>query len=150
MLSRRSVLAGITLTFATPLTLRAQNSPVYFAAEGAAITGYDAVSYFQNSGPVLGRPEISVMWKGATWRFSTQANREVFERNPRAYAPRFGGYCAYAMAYGELSSTDPLAWKIVDDRLYLIHSPVVEKLWLADMANYIQKAEGNWPAILYG
>lgn len=150
MLSRRSVLAGITLAIAAPLSLRAQNKPVYFAVQGAAMTGYDTVSYFGEGGPVRGRPDISVMWKGATWHFASAENREAFERNPRAYAPRFGGYCAYAMAYGELSSTDPLAWKIVDGRLYLTHSTAVEAMWLADMESYIRKAEENWPEILYG
>ncbi|MGV6805224.1 MAG: YHS domain-containing (seleno)protein [Ruegeria sp.] len=113
------------------------------------MTGYDAVSYFRDSGPMVGLPGIAVTWKGAEWHFANQENREAFERNPRAYAPRFGGYCAYAMAYAQLSSTDPMAWKIADGRLYLTHSAAVEKIWLTDMATYIRKAEANWPAILY-
>jgi len=150
MLPRRSVLAGLTFSIACPLTLRAQTAPVFYSAKGAAITGYDAVSYFRDGGPVQGQPDIAVMWKGATWRFASQENREAFELNPRAYAPRFGGYCAYAMAYGELTSTDPMAWKIVGGRLYLTHSLEIEKMWLTDTTGFIQKAEKNWPAILYG
>ncbi len=127
----------------------AQKKPVYFATEGTAIHGYDAVSYFAAEAPVPGQENIAVTWKGAQWFFATQQNRERFESNPRAYAPQFGGYCAYAMAHGALSSTDPKAWKIVDGRLYLTHSPEIERLWQGNVAENIRLAEEYWPAILY-
>ncbi len=122
---------------------------MFFSTEGGAMTGFDPVAYFTDGQPVRGLPEISVMWKGGEWHFASQGNREVFESDPRAFAPRFGGYCAYAMAHGQLSSTDPKAWKIVDGRLYLTHSPQVERIWLANMDEYIRMAEENWPDILY-
>ena len=122
---------------------------MYFSAEGAAIDGYDPVSYFESESPLLGHPEIAVMWKGAEWHFVSQENRELFESNPRAFAPQFGGYCSYAMAYGILKSTDPQAWKVVDGRLYLTHSIEIEQMWERDQAEYIHMAEENWPAILY-
>ena len=147
MISRRSLLAGMTATL-VPHVARAE-SPMYFTDGGAAIHGYDTVSYFQAGTPVRGAPEIAVMWKGATWHFASQQNREVFEANPRAFAPQFGGYCAYAVARGYLTSTDPNAWQIVDDRLYLVHSQQIERLWSRDVEGNIRSAEGNWPRVLY-
>lgn len=132
-----------------PTTLWAQKRPVFFETASGAMTGFDTVSYFRDGRPVRGKPDIVVMWKGAAWHFVSQENREAFESNPRAFAPRFGGYCAFAMAHGQLSSTDPTAWKIVDGRLYLTHSPEIERVWEANMAEYIRKAEANWPDILY-
>lgn len=111
--------------------------------------GFDPVSYFAGNTPKLGQPEIAVMWKGAEWHFSSHENREQFESNPRAYAPQFGGYCSYAMAYGVLKSTDPKAWQVVEGKLYLTHSAEIEQMWRQDRAEYIQMAEENWPVILY-
>ncbi|WP_255611718.1 YHS domain-containing (seleno)protein [Ruegeria sp. SCSIO 43209] len=122
---------------------------MFYVDDGMAVSGYDAVSYFKAGAPELGQPDIALMWKGAIWRFASEENRDRFERNPRAYAPQFGGYCAYAMAKGLLSSTDPMAWQIVDGRLYLTHSEAIERIWERDVTNYIREAEGHWPAVLY-
>jgi len=113
------------------------------------MAGYDAVSYFNGGVPVRGLPEYAVVWKGAEWHFASAENRDAFERDPRAFAPQFGGYCAYAMAQGELSSTDPTLWDVVDGRLYLIHSPEIDDMWHEDQAEYIRMAEDHWPVVLY-
>lgn len=36
----------------------------------------------------------------------------MFEANPEAYAPQYGGYCAYAVSKGDTATTDPEAWTI--------------------------------------
>ncbi len=148
MLNRRSLIAGMTASIAAP-TAWAQEKPVFYANDGTAIQGYDTVSYFVDGSPVPGKPDIAVKWKGAMWHFASQKNREAFESNPRAFAPQFGGYCAYAMAQGFLSKTDPNTWLIVEDRLYLIHSQQIERIWHKNLAENIQRAEENWPRVLY-
>ncbi len=148
MLRRRSIFGAIFALALAP-AVQAQDKPVYFATEGAAMAGYDPVSYFDSDVPIQGQPTIAVMWKGAEWHFASQENRERFESNPRAYAPQFGGYCSYAMAKGVLKSTDPMAWQVVDGRLYLTHSPEIEQIWQQDRSEYIQMAEQNWPVVLY-
>ncbi len=89
------------------------------------------------------------MWKAAYWHFSSHENREIFEANPRAFAPQFGGYCAYAVARGYLTDTDPDTWQIVEDKLYLVHSPEVARLWQEDIPGNIALAERNWPRVLF-
>ncbi|CUH50227.1 YHS domain-containing (seleno)protein [Ruegeria atlantica] len=127
----------------------AQDMPVFYEADGAVMAGYDPVSYFLEETPVRGLPEYSVIWKGAEWHFASAENRDLFESNPRAFSPQFGGYCAYAMAQGILKSTDPMLWDMVEGRLYLTHSPEIEQLWRGDRAEYIHMAEENWPVVLY-
>ncbi|TMV07892.1 YHS domain protein [Ruegeria sediminis] len=146
MLSRRILLAGLTAFLAAPAAHA--ETPVFYVNHGAAIGGYDTVSYFRSGGPIPGRPEYAVMWKGAVWQFASQDNRELFEANPRAYAPQFGGYCAYAVGRGYLATTDPEAWRIVDGKLYLTHSPDVARLWRQDIPGNIVLAEQNWPGVL--
>ncbi|AAV94451.1 twin-arginine translocation pathway signal sequence domain protein, putative [Ruegeria pomeroyi DSS-3] len=148
MLNRRTLLSGLAgaLT-ASALPLWAE-TPVFYADDGAAIRGYDTVAYFTQGAPVQGAPAIAVMWKGAVWHFASHENRAAFEANPRAFAPQFGGYCAYAVARGYTTDTDPTAWRIVDGELFLIHSPEVARLWAEDIAGNIAGARRNWPSVL--
>ncbi|SMO66398.1 hypothetical protein SAMN06265380_104219 [Ruegeria faecimaris] len=149
MTMNRRFLFGAIAACVIALPAFAQDLPVFYRTDGAAMAGYDAVSYFNGETPVRGQPEYAVMWKGAEWHFATAENRDAFEMNPRAYAPQFGGYCAFAMAQGELVSTDPTIWQVIDGRLYLTHSPEIERIWQTDTAAYIREAEAHWPSVLY-
>ena len=148
MLSRRTFLTALTCSAFAPVAY-AQPQSVFYAVDGAAVSGYDPVSYFKTSGPAAGRSQIALTWKGVVWQFASEENRDRFERNPRAFAPQYGGYCAYAMAQGKLLSSDPRAWKIFDNKLYLTHSAAVEQIWQQNISGYIRQADKNWPGVLY-
>jgi len=128
-------------------TSLAQKPPVYSTSAGA-IKGYDPVAYFEEGKPVKGSDEITYEWNGATWHFSTSEHKNAFEENPEKYAPQFGGYCAYAVSKGSTAKIEPDAWKIVDGKLYLNYDQGIKKRWEADQANYIEKANANWPEVL--
>lgn len=146
MLSRRLFFSGL---IAIPLAGAAlADQPMIHARDGAAIGGYDPVAYFTEGKPVQGRADQAIMWKGAEWRFATAANREAFEANPRAYAPKYGGYCAYAMSKGYVAPTDPAAWHIEDGQLYLNYSLNVRDIWSSDIPGNIRRADANWPGAL--
>ena len=115
---------------------------------GTAIEGYDPVAYFTQGMPVEGSDAYTHDWRGATWKFSSQENLELFKSDPEAYAPQYGGYCAYAVAKGSTASIDPEAWAIVDGKLYLNYSQSVQQTWQADRDTYLQQSEANWPSIL--
>ena len=151
MLSRRVFLfaaaaaipvAGLTLQPALAAT------PETFASDGVAINGYDPVAYFTDSKPVEGDAAHTHDYKGATWRFSSAANRETFAADPAAYAPQYGGYCAYAVSKGATATTQPDAWSIVDGKLYLNFSTTVRGIWKQDIPGNIAKADANWPDVL--
>jgi YHS domain-containing protein len=150
MTSRRSILAALG---AVPLAFglyrpAAAASPEIYAEEGIAIDGTDPVAYFNESRPVAGSPDHEVMWRGATWRFVSEANRTAFEADPEAYVPQFGGWCAWAVAEGYTASTVPEAWSIVDGRLYLNYSRGVQRRWERDIPGNIARGEANWPGVL--
>lgn len=147
LLNRRLFITGLA-SVAIGSAARA-DAPMFFTQGGVAIRGFDTVAYFRNGAPERGSPDISVMWKAASWHFSSHENREAFEANPRAFAPQFGGYCAYAVGRGYLTETDPSTWRIVEDKLYLVHSPDVARLWLQDIPGNIALAEENWPGVLF-
>ena len=113
-----------------------------------AIEGTDPVAYFRESRPVKGKSQYPFQWRGAQWRFSSEENRALFAKNPEKYAPRYGGYCAWAVSQGYTAGIDPEAWSIVDGKLYLNYSRDVQKQWQADREALIKKADINWPRLL--
>jgi YHS domain-containing protein len=116
-----------------------------FANKEVAIRGYDPIAYFEAGKPVEGEEEHSLQWGGVTWHFANAANKQAFEADPEAYAPEYGGYCAYAAAKGQLVSVDPDAWSIVDGKLYLNYSMSVQDKWEQDIDGFIAQANENWP-----
>jgi hypothetical protein len=138
------LIAGLVFGLAS---LRAEK-PVNTTWTGVAIKGYDAVAYFTDAKPVEGDERFEFEWNGATWRFVSAANRDRFAAEPARFAPRFGGYCAWAVSRGYTAGIDPAAWKVVDGKLYLNYSLKVQKEWEADIPGNIAKAEANWPGIL--
>lgn len=132
--------------FAIPSAALATD-PIYENWRGLAIRGTDPVAYFTEGKPVDGSSDHTFEYMGATWRFSTAANRAAFLAEPEKFAPKFGGYCAWAVSQGYTASTAPEAWTIVDGKLYLNYSKSVMKDWLADRDAFIVKANKNWPGI---
>lgn len=125
----------------------AQKSQI-FTTKGGAIKGYDPVAYFKIGEATPGSKEFSHEWMDATWYFSNEENRALFKENPEAYAPQFGGYCAYAVSQGYTYRVSPEAWKIVDGKLYLNYSQGIKKKWEANQSEFIELANKNWPKVL--
>ena len=147
---RRSYLIFVllpVLTFWFAMPARAQVT-IFHADGEVAIRGYDTVAYFARGVPVKGKPDIAVMWKGVIWYFSDHTNRDRFESDPWAFAPQYGGYCAYGVSLGYRDGTEPDLWHIRDGKLYLVRSATVQVAWKMDMAGHIARADANWPGIL--
>lgn len=119
----------------------------FFEKEGLAIRGYDPVAYFTQNRPVKGKAEFTATFKGSTFLFDSQANRALFIADPERYAPQYGGFCAYGAAQGYKAATDPAAFTIIGERLYLNYSLPVQDRWRADREGYISKANGIWPEV---
>lgn len=115
---------------------------------GLAIDGYDPVAYFLDGRPVAGRKEFSFEWRGATWRFASAAHRDLFASRPEAYAPQYGGYCAWAVSQGYTAGIDPAAWTIHDGKLYLNYDLDVQERWRRDVPGHVAKGDVNWPKLL--
>lgn len=112
--------------------------------DGVAAGGADTVAYFTQSKYVPGETTIRYEWKGATFLFSTEDNRDAFSEEPEKYAPQYGGYCAYAMSRGNMAGIDPQAFSIVDKKLYLNLSLSVRTSWGSNQEEYINKANDFW------
>jgi len=116
-------------------------------SEGVAIDGYDPVAYFTQGAAVRGNADFAHEWDGATWYFASAEHRDRFIAEPEAYAPAYGGYCAWAVAEGKVAGIDPEMWHIEDGRLYLNYSARINRRFLADVRGNITRAETNWPRV---
>jgi YHS domain-containing protein len=130
------------------LACSAQIAPINVDAEGVTLKGYDPVAYFTDGAPVKGTKEFQYEWQGAKWLFASREHLVMFRENPEKYAPRYGGYCAYAVSRKTTADIDPEAWAIVDGKLYLNLNKDVQNIWNKDRPGYINKADQNWPKLL--
>ncbi|HEX6432072.1 MAG TPA: YHS domain-containing (seleno)protein [Niastella sp.] len=116
-----------------------------------AIQGYDPVAYFKQNAAVKGSKDLAVSFQGATYYFSSAANKEAFKKDPAQYEPQYGGWCAYAMgSKGEKVIIDPKTFKITNGKLYLFYNKFFNNTltdWNKDETGLKQKADGNWKTV---
>jgi hypothetical protein len=105
--------------------------------EGVGIVGYDPVAYFDGA-PAVGKADIELVYQGTKYRFA---------RDPARFVPQYGGCCAWAVSRGYTATIDPLARKIVANKLYLNYSIAVQKMWEREVKGNIEKGDANWPNI---
>lgn len=115
-----------------------------YLKNGVAIQGYDPVAYFESNKAIQGKSDINTEYKKALYFFSTAKNKATFLKNPEKYVPQYGGYCAYGVSENHTSPTDPQAFTIVDDKLYLNYNLKVKEMWSKDREERIAKANENW------
>ena len=152
LITRRSLLSAAV---ASPVVMLSASpsfaqSGRFYNEGGIAIDGSDAVAYFTLGEPTAGSGDITYDWAGVTWQFVSEDNRAAFAADPEAYAPQYGGYCAWAMAQdgGYIATTVPEAWAIVDNKLYLNFSRRIQRRWERDIPGNIAAADANWPNVL--
>jgi YHS domain-containing protein len=143
------VVLSATFSFAQSA---AKRSKEFNLEKSVAIQGYDPVAYFSVKKAVKGKPTITTTYEGVVYNFSTQANKDLFLKNPVGYEPQYGGWCAYAMgSAGEKVEVDPETFKINNGKLFLFYNAYFNntlKSWNKDEANLNKKADINWKKII--
>lgn len=119
--------------------------PVYTSRwNNLAVQGYDPVAYFTAGEPTKGSEEFSTLYNGAEFRFASQENLDTFLDDPEAFAPQYGGYCAWAIADGKYAKGNAKNWTIMDGKLYLNYNNSIQKKWDKDRAGFISKGDTQW------
>ena len=130
-----------------------QRSKQFNLENGLAIQGYDPVAYFNQNKAAEGNKQLTAVFEGVTYRFSSAANKELFVKDPKKYEPQYGGWCAYAMgATGEKVEIDPETFKILNGKLYLFyHSWTNNTLtkWNKDEPTLKSKADKSWTVFFH-
>lgn len=133
---------------------RADYAQLNVDKQGLALSGYDPVAYFPEGGgkPAKGKPEITFVSGGVTWRFASEKNRELFQKTPARFEPAYGGWCAWAMVDSDKVEVDPDSFLIEDGRLLLFYDSFfadTRKRWLKKGGATLKpKADAAWKKIL--
>ena len=142
--SLRAVTAALALAFTAGAALAADENHV---KDGYGANGYDPVAYFTEDAAVVGADEFTAEHDGVSYRFASAENRDLFLTDPAKYAPQYGGFCAFGLAMGRKFPTDPTAFAVVDDKLYLNLNPKIQQRWKADIPGFIKGADNNWEIV---
>jgi len=78
--------------------------------------GYDPVAFF-NGETVKGKVSIPSLYQGRLIYFTSEDNRERFNKNKERFFPKYGGWCAIAMVDGIFVKPDYTLYKIQDGQL---------------------------------
>ena len=143
-------LAGASLTALSGAALPAFAKTVSrfsLSKNGTSLKGYDTTAYFQSNRPAKGSDATTVAWKGATWRFASQKDADLFKANPEAYAPQFGGYCTRAMSLGKVVPADPEVWRIHNGKLHVFYAPRGGTAFDKGPDPMIKRAQAYWDTL---
>lgn len=123
----------------------------YNTKKGYAVNGYDVVAYFDGKA-MEGVEKHQTTHDEVRYKFASAKNLERFILNPEKYLPKYGGYCAYAVAVSAKKvSVNPETFEIRDGELYLFYNSgrnnTLES-WLAESPSELKtKADKNWQDI---
>ncbi len=140
----KSLIILLTITISS---LSAQTID-YNLKKGFIANGYDVIAYFNNEA-IEGDKKFTTSFDGIKYKFSSEKNLKIFNKNPEKYMPQFGGYCAYAIAVkNDKVSINPETFQIKDGKLYLFYNAWGTNtlyLWKNKNENALkEKADKNW------
>ena len=149
---RKTILLFVVLLSVTAFSQTSKRVKEFNLENKVAIQGYDPVAYFTQKKAVKGKSTFTSVYEGVTYNFSSQANKDLFIKNPAGYEPQYGGWCAFAMGdSGEKVEVNPETFKIVEGKLYLFYNAFFNntlKSWNKNEANLKKKADTNWKKFL--
>jgi hypothetical protein len=137
---------GTAVALRPPMFWRRLRGTVY-APGGVALDGIDPVAFFEDGHARPGVSTHHLRWQDSEWLFATASHRDRFAAMPAHYAPAYGGFCAFGIARGYRAASDPAAFTIAQNRLYLNASKSIQRLWRGDMPGFVAKADAMWPRL---
>lgn len=155
-------LAGATLLVLTLSgcgAMMAQNpggglSPVNATAtdetDHLLLFGADVVAYFEAGQFVQGAPEYHSQYQGVDFHFASAAHKQQFERNPQAFLPQYGGYCANGITFGIPWGGNADEFLIRDGKLYIFGGALSRQAFMLDFATNRDLADRYWQQEISG
>ena len=113
-------------------------------AQDWALDGFDPVGYQSEGRAMPGRTDITTMWKGMIWHFTSVENRARFEADPRAYAPGLNGFSPVSLADGRREPGDPQHFAIIGERVYFLRSGEDQRRFMQDPRGILMEARKVW------
>ncbi len=148
-------LTAVALTATLTLASAAMAADEYNVSNGITLTGnplglhgVDPVSMFESEAPRIGNAVYTSENDGVDYYFTTEEAQQLFDADPAAYLPQFGGFCAFGVYVGKKLDGDVRFADIVDGKLYLFVNAAIFEKYKANSAEVIDVAHQKWPGIM--
>ena len=113
-----------------------------------ALQGYSAVSYLDLGLAQRGDKNFKSEYKKVMYYFTSNEQKELFDKSPEKYLPQYGGYCAFGVYAGAKFRVDPNKFIVNNGKYYFYLNNVeldAKQLWLAENhKTLVKKANTNW------
>jgi YHS domain-containing protein len=148
-------ISAMALTAALALAPAAMAADEYNVSNGITLTGnplglhgIDPVSMFESEAPRIGDAVYTSEHEGVDYYFASEEAQKLFDADPGAYLPQFGGFCAFGVYKGKKLDGDVRFADIVDGKLYLFVNAAIFEQYLANSEEVIRIAYETWPDIV--
>ncbi|GAB5375322.1 MAG: YHS domain-containing (seleno)protein [Acuticoccus sp.] len=153
-MNRVPTLCAAALAAILALTPAAMAADEYNVSNGLTLTGnplglhgVDPVSMFKSEAPRIGDAVHTSKHDGVDYYFATAAAQQLFEADPEAHLPQYGGFCAFGVYKGKKLDGDVRYADIVDGKLYLFVNAAIFEAYLTNRDEVLSIAEETWPGI---
>lgn len=114
-----------------------------------ALQGYSPVSYLDLNLAQIGNKNFKSEYKKVVYYFTSEKQKQLFDKSPEKYIPQYGGFCSFGAYAGAKFRIDPNKFIVKDDAYYLFLNNVeldAKQLWLAEKNHKKLKniADKNW------
>lgn len=109
--------------------------------------GSDPVFVIENGTPMQGNAAFTSSYDGVDYYFTSAEAQAMFDGDPTAYLPQFGGFCAFGVFAGKKLDGDVRYADIVDGKLYLFVNAATLERYLEDPETIISGAYAKWSEI---
>ena len=106
--------------------------------------GADVVAYFTEGRYRQGSPQYRSEYETVDFHFSSAANKALFDADPTAYLPQYGGYCANGIAFAIPWGGNAEDFILHDGRLYIFGGELSKKAYLLDLEDNIRLSDKYW------
>ncbi|MDX1507303.1 MAG: YHS domain-containing (seleno)protein [Woeseiaceae bacterium] len=122
------------------------NTATGLTAAGAplGLHGVDPVAFIEIGNRIEGSAAYTAVHDGVAYYFSSEANKQAFEKSPRRYLPQFGGFCTFGVSVAKKFDGNPRYAAVENGKLYVFLNEAIFNEFQKDRAGTIAKAEKNW------
>ena len=112
--------------------------------------GADVVAYFTENRHVQGSAEYRSEYEEVDFYFASAENKALFDANPEAYIPQYGGYCTNGIAFGIPWGGNAEDFIVHDGKLYIFGGELSKQAVLLDLEKNIALSDSYWEEEIKG
>jgi hypothetical protein len=121
-----------------------------YLVNGKALKGYDPISV-HGGNAMIGNENITSTHEDGIYQFKSSENKILFDKSPKEYVPKYGGFCSIAISEGSLVEANPHSALIQDGALHVFYKDDDEDTqdeWNQNPVENKKRAEIEWAKLI--